>query len=118
MGQVTVFSGAERRRRWGDADKRALVEAAFAPGAVVSEVARAADVAASQIYRWRWQFAPERVADFSAVIVAPGQADGAGPIRGPVPASALVVEIGGAVVRVAADAPPKLVTAVLRSLGS
>ncbi len=118
MGQVTVFSGAERRRRWSDADKRALVEAAFAPGAVVSEVARGADVAASQIYRWRKQFAPERVADFAAVIVAPGEGAQGAPARGPTPAAALVIEIGGAVVRIAADAPPRLVTAVLRSLGS
>ncbi len=117
MGQVTVFSGAERRRRWSDADKRALVEAAFAPGAVVSEVARGADVAASQIYRWRKQFAPERVDDFAAVIVAPGQPGGTASVRPP-PAAALVVEIGGAVVRIAADAPPRLVTAVLRSLGA
>jgi transposase len=80
-----VFSGAERWRRWGDLGKRALVEAAFAPGAVACEVARAADVAASQIYRWRKQFASERVADFSAVTVAPGEAAQVGPARGPTP---------------------------------
>jgi len=84
----------------------------------VSEVVRAANVVASQIYRWRKQFAPESVADFSAVIVAPGQAAQGAPTRGPTPAAALVIGIGGAVVRIAADAPPRLVTAVLRSLGA
>ncbi len=32
MGQVTVISGAERRRLWSDEQKLALIEAAFAPG--------------------------------------------------------------------------------------
>jgi len=53
MGQVTVYSGVERRRRWSDEQKRALIEAAFAPGAVVAEVARAADVRPGQLSRWR-----------------------------------------------------------------
>ena len=51
MGQVTVYSGVERRRRWTDEQKRALIEAAFAPGAIVAEVARFADVRPSQSYR-------------------------------------------------------------------
>lgn len=56
MGQITVFSGAERRRRWSDEQKLGFIAAAFAPGAVVAEVARAADLSPSQIYRWRRQF--------------------------------------------------------------
>jgi len=47
MGQVTVYSGVERRRQWSVEQKRSLVEAAFAPGMVVAEVARAADVRSS-----------------------------------------------------------------------
>jgi Transposase len=39
-----LISGPERRRRWSEKQKRALVAAAFAPGAIVSEVARRADV--------------------------------------------------------------------------
>ncbi len=53
MGQIQVITGMERRRRWSDEQKRAIVAAAFAPGAVVSEVARRADIYANQIYRWR-----------------------------------------------------------------
>ena len=33
--------------------KRAIIAASFAPGAVVSDVARRADISAGQIYRWR-----------------------------------------------------------------
>lgn len=53
MAQVHVLTGPERRRRFSVEQKRAIVAAAFARGAVVSDVARRADVCASLIYRWR-----------------------------------------------------------------
>lgn len=53
VGQVTVFSGAQRRRRWSLDEKLALVEASMAPGSSIGEVARAADVDVSLIYKWR-----------------------------------------------------------------
>ena len=53
MAQVHVLTGPERRRRFSLEQKRAIVAAAFAPGAVVSNVARQADVCSSLIYRWR-----------------------------------------------------------------
>jgi len=53
MAGVEVISGVERRRHWSTDQKRAIVAAAFSPGAVVSEVARRADVNSGQIYRWR-----------------------------------------------------------------
>ena len=118
MGQITVFSGAERRRQWNDEQKLGFVAAAFAPGAVVAEVARAADLSPSQIYRWRRQFGGgqrEVQRDghgFAAVMVASDQ-DAPASSQ---PKAAIVIEIGGAVVRIAADAPAKLVTMVLRSL--
>jgi len=113
MGQVTVYSGVERRRQWSDEQKRALIEAAFLPGAIVAEVARAADVRPSQIYRWRRDLcgAGSAGSGFASVVVGAEPRDGAAP-----PPPAMLVEIGGSVVRIAADAPAKLVTAVLRSL--
>lgn len=71
MARVEVFTGPERRRRrWSEEQKRAIVAASLAPGAVVSEVARRADVGAGQIYRWRKEFGV--VADgFASVLIAP-----------------------------------------------
>ena len=43
MGQVTVFSGVQRRRYWSDEQKHALVSAISAPGANVAEISRLAD---------------------------------------------------------------------------
>lgn len=56
MGQMTVFSGVERRRRWSDEARLEILSEAFAPGAKVIQVARHHDVSTGQIYTWRRQF--------------------------------------------------------------
>src|SRR5271167_3335 len=56
MASVEVLAGPERRRRWSIEQKQAIVAAAFAPRAVVREVARQTDVTPSLIYRWRRDF--------------------------------------------------------------
>jgi transposase len=69
MARVEVITGIERRRRWSEEQKRALVAESFAPGAVVSAVARRADVSAGQIYRWR-QEVRAAVAGFAPLLIA------------------------------------------------
>ena len=109
MSQVTVISGVERRRVWSDEQKRALVAAACEPGASVAEIARRVDLRPSQLYRWRRDLAEPAVSGFAALTVSPEPE--------PVAAgTAVVLEVGGAVLRIAADAPPALVAAVVRSL--
>src|SRR5712691_8665221 len=72
MSRVEVITGPERRRRWSDEQKRAIVAASLAPGAVVREVARRTDVCPGQIYRWRQEF--RAVADgFAQVLIAPAE---------------------------------------------
>ena len=53
--QVEVITSVQRRRRWSRAEKERIVAAAMEPGAVASEVARAAGIHASQLFRWRQQ---------------------------------------------------------------
>lgn len=53
MGQITVFSGPERRRRWTDEQRLKILSEAFAPGACVSAVARRHEVSTGQLYTWR-----------------------------------------------------------------
>ncbi|WP_242127326.1 transposase [Sphingobium sp. Sx8-8] len=50
MGQVTVYSQVERRRRSSDDERLQILGEAFSPGAVVTQVARRHDVSAAQIY--------------------------------------------------------------------
>ena len=45
--------GRERRRRWSDEEKAAIVAESFRPGVSVSWVARRRGVSASQLFNWR-----------------------------------------------------------------
>jgi transposase len=40
MGQVTVYPGVERRRRWDDETRLKILLEAFSPGANISQIAR------------------------------------------------------------------------------
>jgi transposase len=53
MTRVEVVTLVQRRRRWPLAEKERLVAATFEPGVTVSEVAQAAGVHSSQLFRWR-----------------------------------------------------------------
>jgi transposase-like protein len=53
--QVEVITSVQRRRSWPRAEKERIVAAAMEPGAVASEVARAAGIHTSQLFRWRQQ---------------------------------------------------------------
>ncbi|WP_395517719.1 IS66-like element accessory protein TnpA [Pseudorhizobium flavum] len=50
---IEVITSVERRRRWSREEKERLVAACFEPDAVISEVARAAGIHVSQLFRWR-----------------------------------------------------------------
>jgi transposase len=56
VGQVTVFSGPERRRRWSDEERSQILTEAFSSGARVAEVARRHDISTGLIYTWRRKF--------------------------------------------------------------
>lgn len=53
MGQMTVISGPERRRRWSEEDRLRILSEAFAPGACVAQVCRRHDISSALIYTWR-----------------------------------------------------------------
>jgi transposase len=51
--RVEVITGGGGRRRWSDDEKARAIEASLAPGAVVSEVARAHGLTPRQLFGWR-----------------------------------------------------------------
>ncbi|WP_423228418.1 transposase [Rhizobium tumorigenes] len=57
---IEVITSVERRRRWSLEDKERLVAACLEPGAVLSEIARAAGIHVSQLFRWRKDSAGSR----------------------------------------------------------
>ena len=54
-GRIEIITGPERRRRWSEEEKLALVEEACRPGHSVSQVARQRGINASQLFAWRRQ---------------------------------------------------------------
>jgi transposase len=112
---MEIFSGVERRRRWSEEEKRRLVSAAFAPGAVVSDVARRADIHPNQLYRWRQDLrAP--LTGFAEVVVSGGfEAPGVRISSEP----AAMIEVAFAdrtQLRLPISAPPALASAVIGAL--
>jgi transposase len=109
MARVEVITGPERRRRWSAEQKRAIVAASLAPGAVVTEIARRAEICPGQIYRWRREI---RVGNgFAQVLIAP--VSGAGCPAVP----AIEIEFAGkARLRIPASIPTGLAAAVVKAL--
>ena len=133
MAQVHILTGPERRRRFSLEQKQSVVAAAFAPGAVVLEVARRADVCASLIYRWRRELGRAR-SGFAEVVVAPtldDRGDNGAPCcfmappaveagrSGAAAVTTAAIEIdfsGSSRVRTPASIPPDLAAAVIAAL--
>jgi transposase len=106
---VEVITSVQRRRRWSAEEKRRIVAAAIEPGAVASEVARAAGIYPSQLFRWRQQLCgPAReMPAFSPVAVVPE------------PAASSMIEVefaGGTRMRITGRADPAAVLAIIKAL--
>ena len=113
MAKFQLLSGPERRRRWSEEQKRAVVAAAFAPDAIVAEVARRADVCPGQIYRWRQEL-HDAGGGFAAVVVtAPAGSEQDIATSG----EAIEIELNGiACLRIPPSTPPGLAAAVVQAL--
>jgi transposase len=88
---VEVITSVQRRRSWSRAEKERIVAAALEPGAIASEVARAAGIHSSQLFRWRQQLCERshvRAAFNSVAITAEPEA-----VSAPVAERAGVIEI-------------------------
>jgi transposase len=119
MARVEVFTGPERRRRWSEEQKRAIVAASLAPGAVVADVARRADISAGQIYRWRQELRTAAAAGFMPVLIASAESPVAAAEDGPTSGgeAAIEVEFGGKMrVRIPGSVPAALAAAVIKAL--
>lgn len=112
--RVEVLTGTPRRRRWSDAEKTAIVAESRAPGARTSAIALRYGLHRNQLYDWRRQFRSTAVADAGVVAsdFVPVMAENQGG-SGSAP---IVIEIGGATVRVGADVELGFLGKVLRLL--
>jgi transposase len=121
MGQITVFSGPERRRRWSDEERLEILNEAFAPGACVAEVARRRDVSTALVYTWRRKLRDAHAEPEPDDLTAPGFAaavmieDADGPHAGGQPA--IIIDLArGKRISIFASASPALVASALKAL--
>jgi len=116
--QVEVITSVQRRRSWSRAEKERIVAAALEPGAVASEVARAAGIHTSQLFRWRQQLC-ERVqvpATFSPVAVTPDP-EAASAVPEAERAGVIEIEFAtGGRMRITGAVEPPLVAALMKAL--
>ena len=112
--RVEVLTGSPRRRRWSDEEKAAIVAESQVSGAQASEIALRYGLHRNQLYGWR--------REFGSIANAIAEAGGHGPDFVPVVAdggwgaTAIEIELGGAIVRVRAGVELGLLGKVLRLL--
>jgi transposase len=123
--RVEVLTGPERRRKWSDETKIAIVAEALAVGVVVSDVARRHDVIPSQLFGWMRQFrdaalatiAPPPSAMFTpAVVDVPVAMPSPEPTAPAEPPAEIEISVGVATVRIRGTADAKTLAAVLKAL--
>jgi transposase len=111
--RVEVLTGPGRRRVWDEATKARVVAESYAPGAVVSAVARRWQMAPQQLFTWRRE--AREASGTAALPFVPIVSDP--PATEMASAGArLEVVLAGAVVRVSPGADPALLAAVLRAV--
>ena len=115
--RVEVLTGPGRRRTWDGVTKARVVAESYAPGAVVSAVARRWQIAPQQLFTWRREAraaSPEAsgtaALSFVPIVSDPPAVEVASAGAG------LEVALAGAVVRVSSGVDPALLTVVLRAV--
>jgi transposase len=115
---VEVITSVQRRRRWSSAEKERIVAAAIEPGAIASEVARAAGIHVSQLFRWRQQLCGRAQAApaFSAVAVVPGPGAASTSVLATTQGAIEIEFATGTRMRIAGPADPLTLRAMITAL--
>jgi transposase len=104
-GRVDIRIGVGRRRRWSEEAKGRIVAESFAPGAVVSEVARRHDISPQHLFAWRKAARaglltlPSDATPPFVPVVAEVRDEGAVAVPTANVSAAVSIKIGGAIVR-------------------
>jgi transposase len=117
--QVEVVTSVQRRRRWSWAEKEQIVAAAMEPGAIASEVARAAGIHTSQLFRWRQQLCervPAPAPAFNPVAVVPEGGPAPPPVSSERPGTIEIEFAGGGRMRIMGSVPAPTVAALMKAL--
>jgi transposase len=121
--RVEVITGGGRRR-WSDDEKARAVEAALAPGAVVSQVARRHGATPQQLFTWRREArdkAQESMSSeaFIPVVVGPAMtptSPGDANLRDAARPHSIQLDVSGTSVFIWRGAEPVMVSAIIGAL--
>ena len=127
LQRVEVITGVERRRKWSQDEKLAVVVESLAEGAVVSEVARRHGLSPQQLFGWRAKLRTETAAARAnaAPLFAPAIVDDKATrpteLANPTPVRhdktlSIEITLGSAVVRIRGSLDARTLTAVLRAV--
>ena len=118
---VDIPVGVGGRRRWTDEAKGRIVAESYAPGAIVSEVARRHDISSRVLFKWRraartgrLSLAADDMPMFVPVVSSMG--DPSAPTKPVGGAGVITIEIATALVRVEGSVDPVWLGQVLRSV--
>ncbi len=123
--RMEVFTGPERRRRWCDERKLAILAEVGVHGATVADVARRHDITRQHIYQWRREMRQKgRFAATSGVflpveIATPAAARGAEDRGDMSTGSCGIAEVrlpNGRHLRVAADLEPAVLSRLIQTV--
>jgi len=114
--QVEVITSVQRRRRWSRSEKERLVAAAMEPGAVASEVARAAGIHSSQLFRWRQELCARSQIPAAFTPVAVGFEPGTASAPAPERAGTIEIEFAGGRMRITGPVDAATVSALMKAL--
>jgi transposase len=119
---VDIQVGLGRRRRWSEDIKGRIVAESYAPGAVVSEVARRHGISPQHLFAWRkaaraglLSLPADEAPLFVPVVteLRPARTAAEATTQS---STTITIEIGGAVVRAAAGVDPAWLRDVLRAV--
>ena len=119
--RLEVLTGPERRRRYSDAEKAALVAETLRPGACAARIARRHGLHPQQLYTWRRQarrgelaLRHEDMPMFAPVVAEASPTTAAGPDAAS--GTGIVLELGGLRLSFGPDVPAGRVAAVVAAL--
>ena len=119
--RLEVLTGPERRRRYSDAEKAALVAETLRPGACAARIARRHGLHPQQLYTWRRQarrgdlaLRDEDMPMFAPVVAEAAPTTAAGPDAAS--GTGIVLELGGLRLSFGPDVPAGRVAAVVAAL--
>jgi transposase len=116
-GRVEIQVGAGRRRRWSAEAKGRIVAESYAPGAVVSDVARRHDISPQHLFAWRKAARAGLLAlpADQAPLFVPAVSDLPGD-RATAAGASITIEMAGPIVRVPVGVDLCWLDGVLRAL--